>query len=347
MGEPERVNVHDFPDKELGKAIPYGIYDVSDNTGWVTVGTDHDTSAFAVATLRSWWRTRGRVRYPGADRLLICADGGGSNGSRVRAWKIELAGFAADTGLPVTVRHLPPGTSKWNKIEPRPLRATLGVPAEDPPDHAWPRLTRARPHRARHLGHRCVPHRHHLHRSPSRCATPATARLPRRLELPPAPAPQHADANMSYFVMRATVRSDTGWPAAASAAASFLVDFVVQTNSDIGSPRVCGSTNALSCAASSGSVSVSFLRPPPAGAPAPAAAHACPARPCPDAPRWPQPPPSHHPTPTRRPRCPAAVGAAASAPGELFTSRGRGSASAAGSRCSPVRRSPGPSVAVP
>jgi hypothetical protein len=115
----EQVNVHDFPDKELGKAIPYGIYDVSANTGWVSVGTDHDTSAFAVATLRTWWETIGRARYPGASRLLICADGGGSNGSRVRAWKIELAAFAADTGLRVTVAHLPPGTSKWNKIEHR------------------------------------------------------------------------------------------------------------------------------------------------------------------------------------------------------------------------------------
>lgn len=84
-GQPEQVNVHDFPDKDLGKAIPYGIYDVSDNTGWVTVGTDHDTCAFAVATLRSWWDTIGKVRYATADRILICADGGGSNGSRVRA----------------------------------------------------------------------------------------------------------------------------------------------------------------------------------------------------------------------------------------------------------------------
>jgi Rhodopirellula transposase DDE domain len=115
-GTPEQVNVHDFPDKELGKAIPYGIYDVSANTGWVSVGTDHDTSAFAVATLRTWWDTVGRARYPHADRLLICADGGGSNGSRVRAWKIELAAFATDTGLTVTVAHLPPGTSKWNKL---------------------------------------------------------------------------------------------------------------------------------------------------------------------------------------------------------------------------------------
>jgi hypothetical protein len=118
-GAPEQVNVHDFPDKELGKAIPYGIYDVSANTGWVSVGTDHDTSAFAVATLRTWWDTVGICRYPSANRLLICADGGGSNGSRVRAWKIELARFAADTGLHVTVCHLPPGTSKWNKIEHR------------------------------------------------------------------------------------------------------------------------------------------------------------------------------------------------------------------------------------
>ena len=117
--QPEQVNVHDFLDKELGKAIPYGIYDVSANTGWVTVGTDHDTSAFAVATLRNWWNTVGAARYPKADRLLICADGGGSNGSRVRAWKIELAAFAAETGLDVTVSHLPPGTSKWNKIEHR------------------------------------------------------------------------------------------------------------------------------------------------------------------------------------------------------------------------------------
>ena len=118
-GHPERVNVHDFADNELGKAIPYGIHDLSANTGWVSVGTDHDTSAFAVQTLRRWWDTIGKARYPDADRLLICADGGGSNGYRVRAWKIELARFAAETGLHVTVCHLPPGTSKWNAIEHR------------------------------------------------------------------------------------------------------------------------------------------------------------------------------------------------------------------------------------
>jgi transposase len=116
---PEAVNVHDFPDKHLGKAVPYGIYDLSANAGWVSVGTDHDTSAFAVATLRRWWDSVGRARYPDADRLLVCADGGGSNGYRVRAWKIELARFATETGLHVTVCHLPPGTSKWNKIEHR------------------------------------------------------------------------------------------------------------------------------------------------------------------------------------------------------------------------------------
>jgi transposase len=116
---PEPVNVHDFPDKELGKAIPYGIYDLSANAGWVSVGTDHDTSAFAVHTLRRWWDTIGGARYADAERLLICADGGGSNGYRIRAWKIELAKFAAATGLQITVCHLPPGTSKWNKIEHR------------------------------------------------------------------------------------------------------------------------------------------------------------------------------------------------------------------------------------
>jgi hypothetical protein len=119
QGSPVEVNVHDFPDKELGKAIPYGIYDVAANTGWVSVGADHDTSAFAVETLRRWWNAVGSHRYPDADRLLICADGGGSNGSRVRAWKIELATFATETGLTITVCHLPPGTSKWNKIEHR------------------------------------------------------------------------------------------------------------------------------------------------------------------------------------------------------------------------------------
>jgi hypothetical protein len=118
-GEPERVNVHDFMDHQLGKAIPYGVYDIGDNTGWVSVGVDHETAAFAVNTLRSWWNAVGRSTYPAATRLLINADSGGANGNRRRAWKTELAALAAETGLQISVCHLPPGTSKWNKIEHR------------------------------------------------------------------------------------------------------------------------------------------------------------------------------------------------------------------------------------
>ena len=118
-GSPARVDAHDFPDRELGKAIPYGIYDLAANTGWVNVGTDHDTAAFAVESIRRWWNGTGRNDYPQASRLLITADAGGSNGYRTRAWKTELAALAAGTGLEITVCHLPPGTSKWNKIEHR------------------------------------------------------------------------------------------------------------------------------------------------------------------------------------------------------------------------------------
>jgi Rhodopirellula transposase DDE domain len=118
-GEPVAVHTHDFPDPHLGKAIPYGIYDLAANTGWVSVGTDHDTAAFAVASLRRWWNAQGRAAYPQARRLLITADAGGSNGYRTRAWKAELAALAAEAGLEITVCHFPPGTSKWNKIEHR------------------------------------------------------------------------------------------------------------------------------------------------------------------------------------------------------------------------------------
>ena len=111
--------MHDFADKDLGKAVPYGIYDLTANTGWVNVGTDHDTGAFAVASIRSWWNGLGRAAYPDARRLLITADSGGSNGSRLRLRKTELAAFAAEAGLDITVTHLPPGTSKWNRIEHR------------------------------------------------------------------------------------------------------------------------------------------------------------------------------------------------------------------------------------
>ncbi|MGH3659192.1 MAG: ISAzo13 family transposase, partial [Micromonosporaceae bacterium] len=117
--QPTQVNVYDFIDDELGKAIPYGVYDLAANTGWVSVGTDHDTAAFAVTTIARWWDAVGRATYPGASKLLITADGGGSNGYRTRQWKTELAALAARTGLAITVCHLPPGTSKWNKIEHR------------------------------------------------------------------------------------------------------------------------------------------------------------------------------------------------------------------------------------
>jgi hypothetical protein len=117
-GDPEKVDVHDFIG-EAGKAIPYGVYDLGANTGWVSVGTDHETAAFAVNTLRTWWSTRGRHAYPDTDRLLITADSGGANGNRRRTWKTELAALAAETGLAISVCHLPPGTSKWNKIEHR------------------------------------------------------------------------------------------------------------------------------------------------------------------------------------------------------------------------------------
>jgi hypothetical protein len=116
--QPVRVNTHDFPG-QAGKAIPYGVYDMAANTGWVSIGTDHDTAAFAVASIRRWWQARGRHDYPRAHRLLITADGGGSNGYRTRGWKTHLADLASETGLEITVCHLPPGTSKWNKIEHR------------------------------------------------------------------------------------------------------------------------------------------------------------------------------------------------------------------------------------
>jgi hypothetical protein len=118
-GEPEEVFVHDFMIKELGKAAPYGVYDLAQNAGWVSVGVDHDTSAFAVETIRRWWYSMGQQAYPEAKKLLITADSGGSNGSRVRLWKLELQRLADDTGIEISVCHLPPGTSKWNKIEHR------------------------------------------------------------------------------------------------------------------------------------------------------------------------------------------------------------------------------------
>lgn len=118
-GQPVETNTHDFPDPELGKAVPYGVYDVTGDTGWVSVGGSADTAEFAVSTIRRWWNEVGSAAYPEASRLLITADSGGSNSSRGRLWKKELAAFAKDAGLDVVVCHFPPGTSKWNKIEHR------------------------------------------------------------------------------------------------------------------------------------------------------------------------------------------------------------------------------------
>ena len=118
-GDPEPVRVYDFVDKLLGKANPYGVYDPTANEGWVSVGVDHDTAEFAVESLRRWWAHMGCARYPMAKQLLVTADGGGSNGSRVRLWKVALQQLADQTGLDISVCHFPPGTSKWNKIEHR------------------------------------------------------------------------------------------------------------------------------------------------------------------------------------------------------------------------------------
>ena len=118
-GSPERVDVHDFPDPEVPKAAPYGVYDIGANEGWMEVGSDHDTAQFAVSAIKRWWQTMGIERYPRATRLMVTADAGGSNGYRNKLWKVELAKLASETGLAITVCHYPPGTSKWNKVEHR------------------------------------------------------------------------------------------------------------------------------------------------------------------------------------------------------------------------------------
>jgi hypothetical protein len=118
-GQPEEVRVHDFVDKKLGKAIPYGVYDLSSNSGWVSVGVDHDTASFAVETVRRWWQQMGKPLYPQAEELLVVADSGGSNSARSRLWKTQMQQLADETGLRIAISHLPPGTSKWNKIEHR------------------------------------------------------------------------------------------------------------------------------------------------------------------------------------------------------------------------------------
>lgn len=118
-GEPEKVQMHDFPDPRVGKAIPYGVYDINHNEGWVNVGIDHDTADFAAQAVRTWWKRMGCRRYPAATDLMITADSGGSNSARSRGWKVALQKLADETGMKITVCHFPPGTSKWNKIEHR------------------------------------------------------------------------------------------------------------------------------------------------------------------------------------------------------------------------------------
>ena len=212
-GQPERVSVHDFPDEELGKVTPYGIYDLTANTGWVNVGTDHDTGAFAVASIRSWWNGPGRAVYPGARRLLITADSGGSNGSRLRLWKTELAAFAAKAGLDITVLHLPPGTSKWNKIEHRlfsaitmnwrgrPLISTRSNHRDHQRGHHQDRPDRqSRPgHRNLPQGHQDPGQGHEGIRGPA----PPAPRVPRQLELhhPSRPARRHDIARMKGIII--------------------------------------------------------------------------------------------------------------------------------------------------
>jgi len=190
QGQPEAVNVHDFVDKRRGKAIPYGIYDVGRNTGWVTVGQDHDTASFAVASLRRWWQVVGSAAYPGAERLLVSADGGGSNGYRVRLWKVDLQRFADETGLEVTVCHLPPRDEQVEQdrasaVRPHQhqlARSLAGQPRghrgadrrdHDPRRLADPSGTRPRPipDQGQSIGRGDGPPPHH------------SARVPRRLEL--------------------------------------------------------------------------------------------------------------------------------------------------------------------
>jgi hypothetical protein len=118
-GNPTKTKVHDFPDPDLGKAIPYGVYDVKGNEGWVSVGIDHDTAEFASQSILRWWKKMGCKRYPNAKKLLIMSDGGGSNGSSCKLWKVSLQGLANKLNIPISVCHFPPGTSKWNKIEHR------------------------------------------------------------------------------------------------------------------------------------------------------------------------------------------------------------------------------------
>jgi len=193
-GEPAATRTHDFPGGSAGKAVPYGVYDLTADTGWVSVGTDHDTAAFAVESIRRWWKAAGSIDYPGARRLLITADAGGSNGYRTRAWKAELAALAVETGLEITCCHFPPGTSKWNKVEHRLFSGyhdeLAGPAADQPRGHRADHRRHHHPHRAARAcrtGHRRLPHRGQDQRRPDARLTPGLPRLARRLELHPPP----------------------------------------------------------------------------------------------------------------------------------------------------------------
>ena len=192
QGSPVPTNTHDFPG-EAGKAVPYGVYDVGANSGWVNVGVDADTGMFAVESIRRWWGTIGSPAYPDADRLLITADSGGSNGSRLRLWKTQLAELATETGLRITVCHLPPGTSKWNKIEhpdvlrdhPELARPAPGNPRGRRRDHRGDHHQDRTEHPSRPR-HQHLPERHQDHRQGDeslRGRPPATTQVPRQLEL--------------------------------------------------------------------------------------------------------------------------------------------------------------------
>src|SRR5262245_2936260 len=187
---PEEVRIHDFLDKRLGKAIPYGVYDLTANAGWVSVGMDHDTADFATEAIRRWWRRMGQPLYPRAAALLITADGGGSNGCRNRLWKVALQRLADELGLAITVCHLPPGTSKWNKIEHRFVQSDHHQLARPPTDQSRGHRQRDRGHPNRNgpagasgTGQQPLPHRDQGHGPRTGRRECSTSDVPRRVEL--------------------------------------------------------------------------------------------------------------------------------------------------------------------
>ena len=193
-GDPETVRVHDFLIPEQGKEIPYGVYDLQRNEGWVSVGIDHDTASFAVNSIRRWWKRMGRPLYPGANELLLTADAGGSNGSRLRLWKWELQKFANRTGLAISVCHFPPATSKWNKIEHRLFSHIAMKPARQTPRELGhgrqsDRLHAERSRPPNSHGHRprALSQRRPRHRRPDGKDLSQSPPLPRELELHDSP----------------------------------------------------------------------------------------------------------------------------------------------------------------